>query len=59
VGTGAVQVTQDATGGSATPQTRDYGLKVGEAIADALARFARAEQSVPLPPRHAVGGSRG
>ncbi len=56
VGSGAVQVQQ---GGKADAGTRDYGLKVGEAIADALARFARAEQAVPLPPRHAVAGARG
>jgi hypothetical protein len=58
VGTGAVQVQQGA-GTTAEPQTRDYGLKVGEAIADALARFARAERAIVTPPRPATGGARG
>lgn len=56
VGTGAVQV---QAGGDATTQTRDYGLKVGEKIADALERFARAERAIVTPPRPATGGARG
>jgi TP901 family phage tail tape measure protein len=58
VGTGAVQVQQGA-GPRAEAQTRDYGLKVGEAIADALARFARAERTISTPPRPTVAGARG
>lgn len=56
VGAGAVSVTSGAGG---TAQERDYGRKVGEAIADALATFARAERMVSTPPRPAVGGARG
>jgi hypothetical protein len=59
VGTGAVQVQQGAGGTTADAATRDYGLGVGEAIADALARFARAERAIVTPPRPATGGARG
>jgi TP901 family phage tail tape measure protein len=56
VGTGAVQV-HSGPGGEA--QTRDYGLKIGEKIADALAVFARAEQAVTIQqPRPALPGAR-
>jgi TP901 family phage tail tape measure protein len=58
VGTGAVQVQQGA-GPQAETQTRDYGLKVGEQIADALAQFARAERAIITPPRPQAGGARG
>lgn len=58
VGTGAVQVQQGA-GPQAETQTRDYGLKIGEKIADALAQFARAERAVISPPRPHAGGARG
>jgi TP901 family phage tail tape measure protein len=56
VGTGAVQV---HSGPGAEAQTRDYGLKIGEKIADALAVFARAEQAVTIQqPRPALPGAR-
>jgi TP901 family phage tail tape measure protein len=55
VGAGAVQV---RSGPGATETTRDYGLKIGEKIADALAVFARAEQAVTPAARTALPGAR-
>ena len=50
----AVQIR--AGNGKADSAQKDYGTKVGEAIADALAKFARAEMSVtPGTPALAAG----